>query len=67
MACPEKERLTRELSEAIKELINARSIHGDTEPLSIEVLAAEQVYEVPRVAGYRIGSNLMLPASCLIF
>jgi hypothetical protein len=45
MTCLEKERLTRQLSEAIKELINARSIHGDTEPLSIEVLAVAQVYE----------------------
>jgi hypothetical protein len=45
MNCEEKQRLTQELSEAIKELVEARSIFGDGLPLAVEVLAAERVFE----------------------
>jgi hypothetical protein len=45
MHCPEKQRLTEELSEAIKELVEVRTIFGDGLPLAVEVPAAQQVYE----------------------
>ena len=45
MACFEKERLTLELAEAIRELIDTRAIYGNAAPAAIEVIAVEQVYE----------------------
>jgi hypothetical protein len=45
MVCLDKDRLTLELAEAIKELIDTRAIYGDSEPLALEIIAAEQIYE----------------------
>ena len=45
MVCLDKDRLTLELAEAIKELIDTRAIYGDSEPLALEIIAVEQIYE----------------------